>query len=74
MLVRRDVWDQVGGFDPGMALFGEDVDLCWRVHAAGFRVRVITDAVVFHAMAATRGRQPSPLAAGPGCWTAGTGC
>ena len=35
MLVRRDVWDQVGGFDPGMALFGEDIDLCWRVHAAG---------------------------------------
>jgi GT2 family glycosyltransferase len=58
MLVRRDVWDQVGGFDPGMTLFGEDIDLCWRVHAAGFRVRVITDAVVYHAMAATRGRRP----------------
>jgi GT2 family glycosyltransferase len=58
MLVRRDVWNQVGGFDPGMALFGEDIDLCWRVHAAGFRVRVITDAVVYHAMAATRGRRP----------------
>ena len=58
MLIRREVWDQVGGFDPGMALFGEDVDLCWRVHAAGFRVRVITDAVVYHALAATRGRRP----------------
>ncbi len=58
MLIRREVWDQVGGFDPGMALFGEDIDLCWRVHAAGFRVRVITDAVVYHALAATRGRRP----------------
>jgi GT2 family glycosyltransferase len=58
MLVRRDVWDQVGGFDPSMALFGEDIDLCWRVHASGFRVRVITDAVVYHALAATRGRRP----------------
>jgi len=58
MLIRRDVWEQVGGFDPGMALFGEDIDLCWRVHAAGFRVRVITDAVVYHALAATRGRRP----------------
>jgi GT2 family glycosyltransferase len=46
MLIRRDVWDEVGGFDPSMALFGEDIDLCWRVHAAGYRVRVITDAVV----------------------------
>jgi len=58
MLVRRDVWEQVGGFDPGMTLFGEDIDFCWRVHAAGLRVRVITDAVVFHARAATRGRRP----------------
>ena len=40
-----------------MTLFGEDVDFCWRVHAAGYRVRVITDAVVFHASAATRGRR-----------------
>jgi GT2 family glycosyltransferase len=46
MLVRRDVWDSVGGFDTGMALFREDVDFCWRVHEAGHRVRVITDAVL----------------------------
>ncbi len=57
MLVRRDVWEQAGGFDPGMTLFGEDIDFCWRVHAAGYRVRVITEAVVFHASAATRGRR-----------------
>ena len=35
MLVRRDVWDEVGGFDVGMGLFMEDIDFCWRVHAAG---------------------------------------
>ena len=58
MLVRRDVWDQVGGFDPSMMLFRDDVDFCWRVHAAGFRVRVITDAVVFHVEAAARRRRP----------------
>lgn len=57
MLVRRDVWERLGGFDPGMALFAEDIDFCWRVHEAGFRVRVITDAVVYHARAATRGRR-----------------
>ena len=35
MLIRRDVWEQVGGFDPGIALFMDDIDFCWRVHAAG---------------------------------------
>jgi len=57
MLVRRDVWDQVGGFDTSMILFREDVDFCWRVHAAGYRVRVITDAVAYHVEASARHRR-----------------
>jgi GT2 family glycosyltransferase len=65
MLVRRDVWDSVGGFDPGMALFREDVDFCWRVHAAGYRVRVITDAVMFHVEASARRRRPISVARRP---------
>ncbi len=58
MLVRRDVWEQVGGFDTAMGLFMEDIDFCWRVHAAGYRVRVITDAVAYHVQAAARHRRP----------------
>ncbi|MDR2983338.1 MAG: glycosyltransferase, partial [Nocardiopsaceae bacterium] len=58
MLVRRDVWEQVGGFDPAMGLFMDDIDFCWRVHAAGYRVRVITDAIVYHVQAATKHRRP----------------
>ncbi|MCW2908632.1 MAG: hypothetical protein JWL68_3421, partial [Actinomycetia bacterium] len=62
MLVRRDIWDQVGGFDPAMPLLRDDVDFCWRVHAAGHRVRVVTDAVVYHLEATARNRR-SPSAA-----------
>jgi GT2 family glycosyltransferase len=58
MLVRRDVWEQLGGFDSAMGLFMDDIDFCWRVHAAGYRVRVITDAIVYHAQAATKYRRP----------------
>jgi GT2 family glycosyltransferase len=58
MLIRRDVWDEVGGFDTGMALFMEDIDFCWRAHSEGYRVRVITDAVVYHAQASARNRRP----------------
>ncbi len=65
MLVRRDVWDQVGGFDPAMALFREDVNFCWRVHAAGYRVRVITDAVVYHLEASARNRRVASAAPRP---------
>jgi GT2 family glycosyltransferase len=48
MLIRRDVWDQLGGFDPALPLMRDDIDFCWRVHAAGYDVRVITEAVVYH--------------------------
>jgi GT2 family glycosyltransferase len=65
MLVRRDVWDSVGGFDPAMPLFREDVDFCWRVHAAGYRVRVITDAIVYHVEASARRRRPISVARRP---------
>ena len=65
MLIRRDVWDSVGGFDTGMALFREDVDFCWRVHSAGYRVRVITDAVVYHVEASARRRRPISVARRP---------
>jgi len=65
MLIRRDVWDSVGGFDTGMALFREDVDFCWRVHQAGYRVRLITDAVVYHVEASARRRRPISVARRP---------
>jgi GT2 family glycosyltransferase len=57
MLVRRDVWDRLGGFDPELPLFRDDVDFGWRARRAGYQVRVATRAVVLHAQAASRGRR-----------------
>jgi GT2 family glycosyltransferase len=48
MLVRRDVWERLGGFDGNLPLFRDDIDFCWRARAAGYDVRVVTDAVVYH--------------------------
>ncbi|HEY6537539.1 MAG TPA: glycosyltransferase family 2 protein [Candidatus Dormibacteraeota bacterium] len=38
LLVRRDVWDRLQGFDPGYFMYGEDLDLCWRIHELGYTV------------------------------------
>ncbi len=65
LLVRRDVWDQLGGFDQAMPLLRDDVDFCWRVHAAGHRVRVVTDAVVYHLEATARNRRVPSAAPRP---------
>ncbi|GHG77073.1 glycosyltransferase family 2 protein [Streptomyces griseocarneus] len=58
MLVRRDVFRRLGGFDPRLPLMRDDVDLCWRAHAAGHKVLVAPDAVLRHAEAAARERRP----------------
>ncbi len=52
MLVRRDVWEELGGLDPALdpAVAG-DLDLCRRAHLAGRRVVVVPSAVVARATA-----------------------
>lgn len=57
MLVRRDVWDELGGFDKHLAVFRDDIDFGWRVNLAGHPVVVCPDAVVQHAEAAAHGRR-----------------
>ncbi|MEU5579903.1 glycosyltransferase [Streptomyces huasconensis] len=57
MLIRRDVYEQLGGFDRFLPLMRDDVDLGWRANAAGHRVLVAPDAVVRHAEASSRERR-----------------
>jgi GT2 family glycosyltransferase len=64
MLIRRDVWDRVGGFDPNLPLFRDDIDFCWRVHAAGYEVRLVTDAVAYHRESSARQIRKAPAAGG----------
>ncbi|MEV3990198.1 glycosyltransferase family 2 protein [Streptomyces sp. NPDC049837] len=57
MLIRRDVFEELGGFDRRLPLMRDDVDLCWRAHSAGHRVLVAPDAVLRHAEASARERR-----------------
>lgn len=49
LLVRRDVWEELGGFDPALPGLGDDLDLCWRNRLAGNRVVVVPAARMYHA-------------------------
>lgn len=57
MLVRRDVWDELKGFDKHIAVFRDDVDFGWRANLAGHKVIVSPAAIVTHAEAAAHGRR-----------------
>jgi hypothetical protein len=54
LLMRRQVFEQVGGFDPSLVVSGGDVDLCLRVRRAGYRVLYTPRATLRHHESATR--------------------
>lgn len=48
MLVRREVLDQIGGFDEGFFMYSEELDLCRRAVSAGWQVVYYPPARVTH--------------------------
>jgi N-acetylglucosaminyl-diphospho-decaprenol L-rhamnosyltransferase len=58
MMVRREAFEQVGGFDERFVLHAEDLDLCRRIRDAGWRVAVAADVVVQHIGGVSSRRRP----------------
>jgi GT2 family glycosyltransferase len=48
MIVRRDVFEQIGGFDPRFFMYMEDTDLCFRLNRAGYHNYYIPSAGGVH--------------------------
>jgi len=48
LVLRRELWQQLGGFPVEFFAYHEDVDLSWRVWQRGLTVRYVPDAVVEH--------------------------
>nr|WP_246416519.1 glycosyltransferase family 2 protein [Nocardioides luti] len=61
MLVRRSVLEELGGLDPQLPIFGNDLDFGWRAATAGHKTVIVPQAVVFHAEAAHRGVRRTPI-------------
>ena len=48
MLIRSDLFRELGGFNRRIDFFGEDLDLCWRAHLSGARVLIVPSAKARH--------------------------
>jgi GT2 family glycosyltransferase len=59
MVVRRDLFHAVDGFDESFHFFGEDIDLCWRIRKAGYEVAYLPSAQAVHSWGGARVRTPS---------------
>ena len=56
LMLRRGMLDQLGGFDEGFRLYGEDIDLSYRAAKAGWERWYVPKAVVRHRHAAVSDR------------------
>src|SRR5258706_2068852 len=77
MAVRREVWDAAGPFNERFRFYCQDIELCVRARKAGWRVAVVENARVVHAIGGTGAGDgalghgpPPPLAPPLGLWGA----
>jgi hypothetical protein len=62
ILLRREAFERVGGFDERFFLYAEDVDLCLRLRQAGGKLMYVAEAVVEHDRGASRATDPAATA------------
>lgn len=55
LLIRREVYMQVGGLDAEFFAHQEEIDLCWRLNSRGYKVMVVPQSVVYHVGGGTLG-------------------
>ena len=48
LMVRREAYEKVGGFDPNLFAYYEDVDWCKRIGEVGYHIYFVPDAQVMH--------------------------
>lgn len=46
--IRRELYERLGGFDENIFMYGEDVDLSWRVRMEGVKLRYVPKAAIHH--------------------------
>jgi GT2 family glycosyltransferase len=60
VMVRKDVWDAVGGLDETFEVAFNDVDLCMRIRAAGYLIVWTPFAELYHYESKSRGLDEAP--------------
>ena len=48
MILRREVYEQVGGLDEQFFMYGEDLDWCYRIRDAGWKIAYVHETQIIH--------------------------
>lgn len=54
LMIRAEAFRDVGGFDPSIFLYGEDIELCARLQRRGWRIVLVPQARASHELAGTQ--------------------
>ncbi|WP_082507880.1 glycosyltransferase [Methylobacterium sp. Leaf113] len=61
LAIRRDLFEELGGFDPALKVAFNDVKLCIDARQAGYRNLYVSDALLFHHESKSRGFDQSAI-------------
>lgn len=59
MLTKKEVLDKVGWFDESYFLDGEDIDLCWKIHEAKYKILYYPKVTILHIKKGSKSRNRS---------------
>ncbi len=59
--IRREVWEQVGGFDERFFMYAEDIDWSLRAQQAGWKVYYVPEATIIHRIGRSSDQRPFPM-------------
>ncbi len=48
LFIRTEVYIEAGGLDPDFFAHMEEIDLCWRIHLLGWKIKVIPQSIIYH--------------------------
>ncbi len=48
LMIKSDVFHNLGGFDDAHFAHQEEIDLCWRLQRAGFELKVVPQSIIYH--------------------------
>ena len=48
MMIRKEVYERIGGFDQQFFMYGEDLDICYRAQKAGYKVFYVHSTEIIH--------------------------
>jgi GT2 family glycosyltransferase len=61
MMIRKEVFEKVGIFNPAYFMYYEDVDFCIKARRKDYTIAVVTKSLINHALSKTIGKNSSSL-------------